>query len=78
MAKNFHYFSKDECPSDDVVSKIGIRGVRAKELAQLKMPILPGLIIDSDIASKLSNVNLKDVLTKFCEKAEKEIGKKIC
>ncbi|HOJ64297.1 MAG TPA: PEP-utilizing enzyme [Spirochaetota bacterium] len=76
MAKNFHYFSKDECPADDVISKIGIRGVRAKELAQLKMPILPGLIIDSDIASKLADKNLSDVLHKFCEKAEKEIGKK--
>lgn len=76
MAKNFHYFSKDECPSDEVIPKIGIRGARAKELAQLKMPILPGLIIDSDIASKLSNKNLGEILHKFCEKAEKEIGKK--
>ncbi len=76
MAKNFHYFSKDECPSEDVISKIGIRGARAKELAQLKMPILPGLIIDSDIASKLSDKNLSEILHKFCEKAEKEIGKK--
>lgn len=76
MEKNIHYFSKIECPSDQIVDKIGIRGIRAKELSQLKMPILPGLIIDTEIASKLKDKDLSEVLRGFCVKAEKEIGKK--
>ncbi|OHD13964.1 MAG: hypothetical protein A2086_10530 [Spirochaetes bacterium GWD1_27_9] len=76
MAKNIHYFSKSECPQEDIIGKIGIRGRRVIELAQLKMSILPGIIIDSEIASKLEKFKLQDTLKKFCEKAEVETGKK--
>ncbi|HOV14831.1 MAG TPA: hypothetical protein PK771_11135, partial [Spirochaetota bacterium] len=75
MAKNIHYFSKTECPDVDM-DKIGIRGKRVIELAQLKTSILPGIIIDTEIASDLSKFKLGDTLLKFAEKAESEIGKK--
>ena len=42
-----------ECPKEDISDIIGIRGNRAIELAQLNMPILPGLIINSKIFRKL-------------------------
>ena len=76
MEKNIHYFSKSECPDDEILDKIGIRGKRAVELSQLKMPILPGIIIDSDIASKLDKIQLSKVLKEFCENCNKEIDKK--
>jgi pyruvate, orthophosphate dikinase len=76
MEKNIHYFSKNECPQDEIQEKIGIRGKRAIELSLLKMPILPGIIIDSDIASKLDKIQLSKVLKEFCEKCGKETDKK--
>ncbi|MCG8571557.1 MAG: PEP-utilizing enzyme [Spirochaetes bacterium] len=76
MGSHVHYFSMKECPKEDLSDKIGIRGIRAIELAQLKMPILPGIIIDTGIATKLDDVKLSGMLQKFSEKAEKETGKK--
>jgi pyruvate,orthophosphate dikinase len=76
MEKNIHYFSKTECPDDEILEKSGIRGKRAIELSQLKMPILPGIIIDSDIASKLDKIQLSKVLKDFCVHCSEETGKK--
>lgn len=76
MSKNTYYFSKSECPKEDISDLIGIRGNRSIELAQLNMPILPGLIISSKISSKLSGMSLSKTLTDFADKAEGEIGKK--
>ncbi|NOY08302.1 MAG: pyruvate, phosphate dikinase [Spirochaetes bacterium] len=56
MKENIHYFSKtDFISKEPVLEKIGIRGRRAMELASLNLPILPGFIIDADIASHLEN-----------------------
>jgi len=77
MGKNVHYFSKSVSPQEDISSRIGIRGKRAIELAQLKMPILPGIIIDSEIASNLEKMNLADILKQFSEKSFPETGKKL-
>jgi pyruvate, orthophosphate dikinase len=76
MEKNIHYFSKSDCPEEEIVEKSGIRGKRAIELSQLKMPILPGIIIDSDIASKLDKIQLSKVLKDFCVHCSEETEKK--
>ncbi len=73
---NTYFFSMTECPKEDISDIIGIRGNRAIELTQLNMPILPGLIINSKITSKLSGLSLTKTLTEFANKAEKETGKK--
>lgn len=75
MAKNTYYFSMNECPKEDISDIIGIRGNRVIELAQLNMPILPGLIINSKIASKLNGLSLEKTLKDFSINAGKEIGK---
>jgi len=75
--QNIHYFSNSTIIEKDLdLTKIGIRGKRLIELANLKMPILPGIIIDSDIASKLVDVNIMEDLQKFCYLAEEDTGKK--
>lgn len=75
--KNIHYFSSNyELKEKIDLNKIGVRGKRLLELCNLKMPILPGIIIDSEIASKLMNINIKDDIKKFCELVEQETGKR--
>lgn len=76
MSEHIHYFSKEQCFGDEVNDKIGIRGIRAKELAQLKMPILPGAIVDSESASKLADKDITSTLKDICDKIDKQIGKK--
>jgi pyruvate,orthophosphate dikinase len=76
VSSNIHYFSHTETNIKDIPDKMGIRGKRAVELAQLGMPIVPGIIFDSDIASKLGEYQLKDELASFCKRNEEETGKK--
>jgi pyruvate,orthophosphate dikinase len=77
MKSNIHFFSAHEHISKKaVLDNIGIRGRRAMELASLDLPILPGFIFDSEVASKLENVDLKPFLKSFINRVEKIKGKK--
>ncbi len=76
MSNIVHFFSKNEYPSEEVAEKSGIRGQRAIELAKMKMPVLPGMIIDQSVVSDLKKVNLENEIKKFCKLTEKETGKK--
>ncbi len=75
--KSIYYFSKNELYPDDYdMEKIGIRGKRAIELAKLLMPIVPSIVINSDIADKLNEIKIVDKLKDFFKKFEEEIDKK--
>lgn len=76
MKDNIHYFKAGENITDEaILEKLGIRGRRAIELASLDLPILPGFIIDSELASKLEKVSLTDQLKPYFEKLKKVTGK---
>lgn len=75
MIKDIYYFSKTEFPNNVDFNKIGIRGKRALELSEIKMPVLPGIIVNSEVALKLEKLDIKDVLENFTKRAEKETGK---
>ena len=76
MNKNIHVFSsKEYTKKDEVMSKIGLRGQQAMEFAQLNLPILPGFIIDSEIAAHLEKVNLAAELKPYFKKIESVTGK---
>jgi pyruvate,orthophosphate dikinase len=71
MTKNIHFFSEKEfVKKEDVLERIGVRGRLAMELAALKLPILPGFVIDADVASDLEDVSLKTHLKKAFAKLE--------
>jgi pyruvate,orthophosphate dikinase len=77
MKRNVYFFSEKEFVNkEDVLNKIGIRGRRAMELAELKLPILPGFVIDCEAASDLSPVALKSHLQGFVKKLEAGTGKR--
>ena len=76
MRENIHLFSQSEHNDDaDVLGKIGVRGKEYMEFAALDLPILPGFIIDSDVASLLEEVELRPYLEENLGALEKEVGK---
>ena len=55
MKKNIHFFDQGEASvKPQVLERIGIRGRLAMELADLDLPILPGFVIDADVAAHLA------------------------
>jgi len=76
MKKNIHYFSKGDAElKEPVLEKIGIRGRLAMDLAELDLPILPGFVIDAEVAAHLDQFELKPFLEPFFERLEKHTGK---
>lgn len=74
---NIIYFNKDlKDVNEKALSKAGIRGKRALELAAMGLPIVPGFIIDSDLTMKLGQVNIKEKISSYIEQLEKETKKK--
>ena len=76
MKTNIHFFDQGEAVTKPQVSeRIGIRGRLAMELAALKLPILPGFVIDADVAAKLGGEKVKDALSPWLARLAKRTGK---
>src|SRR5438552_2576825 len=59
MKKNIHFFDQGEASvKPQVLERIGIRGRLAMELADLDLPILPGFLIDADVAAHLADCDI--------------------
>ncbi len=72
-----HMFSQEGCTSDqDVWERSGKRGQRALELAELKMPVVPGFIFESRTVSKIENLDVKSIAPPGLAHIEKGIGRK--
>ncbi|MAG13235.1 MAG: pyruvate, phosphate dikinase [Spirochaetales bacterium] len=79
MKDNIHLFSRKIHTKDpEIIEKIGIRGSEYMEFAALDLPILPGFIIDSEVAAYLEDEDLKPYLeqsfTKIEDEAKKQFG----
>ena len=76
MKKNIHFFCRNSyIKNNEIRKKLGIRGKEAMDFAALDLPILPGFILDSNIAAYLVD---KDVITNIkplVKKCEKITGK---
>ena len=60
MDSRIHFFSqKDVIPVKVNSELLGIRGRQANEFAELGFPILPGIILDTDIASDIDVKTIK-------------------
>jgi len=76
MKKSVHFFSKNNyVKNDEQIGKFGLRGKQANDFASLDLPIVPGFIIDSDVAAHLENEDITPVLKPQLKKCEKEMGK---
>ena len=77
MDNRIHFFSQtDVIPKRIEPEKLGIRGRQANEFAELGFPILPGLILDTDIASNIKPDEIKKDVTALLNKCAGIVGKK--
>ena len=75
--KNIHFFSRNIRPKNtQIMEKSGLRGKQALEFASLDLPILPGFIIDAEIAAHLEDLNLKKDANAHLKKFEEVVNKK--
>jgi pyruvate,orthophosphate dikinase len=77
MDFGIHYFSQEDIIPSKVKSEIlGIRGRQANEFAELAFPILPGIILDTGIASEIDPGAVKKDIMELLGKCSKVVGKK--
>jgi len=77
MNPNIHFFSQNNViPSKTRPELLGIRGRQANEFAELAFPILPGFILDTEIASDINPKAIKKDITELLAKCAKLVGKK--
>ena len=79
MDSRIHFFSQKEVISNKVKPELlGIRGRQANEFAELSFPILPGFILNSDIAQefdpKAAKKDISELLGKCAALLGKEFG----
>jgi pyruvate, orthophosphate dikinase len=76
MKDNIHFFSQRETVKKGVdLDKLGMRGRQANEFAELALPILPGFVIDCDVASSLADEKVADAIRPSIKKVEDVSGK---
>jgi pyruvate,orthophosphate dikinase len=76
MDSRIHFFSQKDVISDNVEPELlGIRGRQANEFAELGFPILPGIILDTEIASELEVKDVEKDITGLLEKCAKLVNK---
>jgi pyruvate,orthophosphate dikinase len=77
MDNRIHFFSQDDViPKKIEPEKLGIRGRQANEFAELGFPILPGFILDTDIASGINPKDIKKDIAAMLDKCADIVGKK--
>jgi pyruvate,orthophosphate dikinase len=76
MKKNIHFFDQGEANvKPQVLERIGIRGRLAMELAHLDLPILPGFVIDAEVAAHLEEYDIWTTLSPWFDRLAKLTGK---
>jgi len=77
MDTRIHFFSQNNVISSKIKPELlGIRGRQANEFAELEFPILPGFILDADIASEIEPKTIKKDIADLLGKCEKLVNKK--
>lgn len=79
ISNNIHFFNSKETVGKKVDKNLlGIRGRQANEFAELKLPILPGIIIDASVMQDIGDANIyteiSPYLTKFGADVKKKYG----
>ncbi len=76
MKNNIHFFSRNiYIKNRQLWNNLGLRGNEAMGFAALDLPILPGFILDSDIAAHLEDTDITTNIKSFMKKCEKITGK---
>ncbi len=74
--ESIHFFSQKETVSQKIDrGLLGIRGRQANEFAELGLPLLPGFIIDADLASALEDEPVSELVAPYLRKCSEVVGK---
>ncbi|GHV60856.1 pyruvate, phosphate dikinase [Spirochaetia bacterium] len=77
MNRHIHFFSqKDSVPPRVKPELLGLRGREANELAELGLPILPGFILDTEIAAGIDPGAVKKDIRVLLDRCAAIVGKK--
>lgn len=72
-----HEFSQNVYPKvPGLLEKSGKRGLRALELSELKLPVVPGFIVDARITAKISKMNIQKQVEKGLDNIGNLLGRK--
>ena len=76
ISNNIHFFNSKETVGKKVDKNLlGIRGRQANEFAELKLPILPGIIIDASVVQDLGDVKIYSEISSYLSKFGSEVKK---
>ena len=76
ISNNIHFFNSKEIVGKKVDKNLlGIRGRQANEFAELKLPILPGIIIDASVAQDLGDIKIYSEISPYLSKFGSEVKK---
>jgi pyruvate,orthophosphate dikinase len=76
MDLRIHFFSQKDVISQKANPELlGIRGRQANEFAELGFPILPGFILDTELASEIDPKKIKKDVFDLLDKCAKLVGK---
>jgi len=76
ISNNIHFFNSKETVSKKVDKNLlGIRGRQANEFAELKLPILPGIIIDASVVQDIGDANIYSEIAPYLSKFGTEVKK---
>ena len=76
LSNKIHFFNSKETVGKKIdVNLLGIRGRQANEFAELKLPILPGIIIDSSVMQNLAEEKIYKELSPYLERFGAEVKK---
>jgi len=76
QSNSIHFFSQKETVSKKIDKNLlGIRGRQLNEFAELGLPILPGFILDSNIAAELDSLPVFEMVEACLEKCNALVGK---
>ncbi len=76
MDNRIHFFSQNDVISNKIEPELlGIRGRQVNEFAELRFPLLPGFIIDTELASGLDKVDISKDVKALLGKCAHIVGK---
>jgi pyruvate,orthophosphate dikinase len=76
MDNRIHFFSQNDVISNKISPELlGIRGRQANEFAELKFPILPGFILDTELSCSLEKTDISKDVKALLAKCSNIVGK---
>lgn len=76
MKNNIHFYCEEEfIKKPNIIDKIGLRIRETNTFAEMNLPVVPGFVIDSEVAADLKESETINFIKPVIKKIEKKMGK---